>query len=70
METENAGLDPARYVREQLGNVYTRIVLRTGQPGAAPEEQVIRDYDINDYKDKTEITRTRLTTLFYSALRS
>ena len=70
METDDAGLNVARYVREELKNRYTRIVLRTGQPGHAPEARVIRDYDINDYKDKTELTDIKLYTLIYSCLRS
>jgi response regulator RpfG family c-di-GMP phosphodiesterase len=52
-----------------LHNYNIRIVLRTGQPGQAPEEQVIRDYDINDYKEKTDLTRRKLITVFYSSLR-
>ncbi|GAA5218619.1 DUF3369 domain-containing protein [Corallincola platygyrae] len=70
MESPTAGLDCAREIRETLKNCYTRLVLRTGQPGQAPEEQVIRDYDINDYKDKTELTSTKLKTLIYSTIRS
>ena len=70
MESDHAGLEVARYVREDLGNNYSRIVLRTGQPGQAPEHKVIRDYDINDYKDKTELTTTKLNTLMYATLRS
>ncbi len=70
METEHAGLDLARHIREDIGNLNVRIVLRTGQPGQAPEEQVIRDYDINDYKEKTDLTRRRLITVFYSGLRA
>jgi response regulator RpfG family c-di-GMP phosphodiesterase len=70
METDHAGLDVARYAREVLKNRYTRIVLRTGQPGHAPEAKVIRDYDIDDYKDKTELTDIKLYTLIYSCLRS
>jgi response regulator RpfG family c-di-GMP phosphodiesterase len=69
METEHAGLDLARWIREDLNNHRSRIVLRTGQPGQAPEEQVIRDYDINDYKEKTELTKRKLVTVFYAALR-
>ncbi|OPX56240.1 Response regulator c-di-GMP phosphodiesterase, RpfG family, contains REC and HD-GYP domains [Oceanospirillum multiglobuliferum] len=70
MESDDAGLEVARYIRQELHNNITRIVLRTGQPGQAPEDDVIRNYDINDYKDKTELTKTKLVTLFYSALRS
>ncbi len=70
MEEDDAGLTTARYIREQLSNHFVRIVLRTGQPGSAPEEEVIRDYDINDYKDKTELTAQKLRTMMCSALRS
>jgi len=70
MESEHAGLEVVRYIREELQNRHVRIVLRTGQPGQAPEEQVIKTYDINDYKEKTELTKRKLITTFYSALRS
>jgi len=70
METEHAGLDMVEVIRNQLHNSFTRIVLRTGQPGQAPEETIIADYDINDYKEKTELTRGKMHTLLYSCLRS
>src|SRR5574343_178344 len=69
MESEHAGLDLARYIREELENHHVRIVLRTGQPGQAPEEHVIKTYGINDYKEKTELTRRKLITDIYAALR-
>ncbi len=70
METDTAGLDVVSQIREELNNRNTRIVLRTGQPGQAPEEEVIKNYDINDYKDKTELTHLKLHTLLYSCLRA
>ena len=70
MESDQAGLDLVRFIREELKNLQVRIVLRTGQPGQAPEEQVIRDYDINDYKEKTDLTRRKLITVFYAGLRA
>ncbi|WP_396587631.1 DUF3369 domain-containing protein [Bermanella sp. R86510] len=70
METDSAGLDLIHYIRQQLENSYTRLVLRTGQPGQAPEEKIILDYDIDDYKDKTELTSSKLVTLLYAALRA
>ena len=45
-----------------------RIILRTGEPGQAPERQVIVDYDINDYKAKTELTADKLFTALTAAL--
>jgi response regulator RpfG family c-di-GMP phosphodiesterase len=70
METEHAGLETASAIRSELKNTFVRIVLRTGQPGQAPEETIIAEYDINDYKEKTELTRGKLHTLLYSCLRS
>ncbi len=70
METDHAGLELAVKIREELNNGFVRIVLRTGQPGQAPEEDVIAKYDINDYKEKTELTRTKLHTVIYACLRS
>jgi signal transduction histidine kinase len=70
METEHAGLDVVRYVREELKNSFIRIILRTGQPGQAPEKWVVESYDINDYKEKTELTAQKLVTTLVSALRS
>jgi CheY-like chemotaxis protein len=69
MESE-AGLEVARWMRQDLDNQFTRIVLRTGQPGQAPEERVIVNYDINDYKEKTELDRTKLFTTTFAALRA
>ena len=70
METDDAGLRVAQDIREKLANDEIRIVLRTGQPGYAPEENVVKAYDINDYKTKTELTRSRLLTTVFSAVRS
>lgn len=70
METGHAGLDLARQVREELGNRLVRIILRTGQPGQAPERQVIINYDINDYKSKSELTAQKLFTAVTTGIRS
>jgi response regulator RpfG family c-di-GMP phosphodiesterase len=70
METDDAGLQVAEYIRNEMHNHFTRIILRTGQPGQAPEREVIINYDINDYKSKTELTAQKLFTVVISALRS
>ncbi len=70
METDEAGLEVARYIREELNNRFVRIILRTGQPGIAPEKSVIVEYDINDYKAKTDLTLQKLFTSIISSLRS
>ncbi|MEM9301774.1 MAG: DUF3369 domain-containing protein [Pseudomonadota bacterium] len=70
MESDRAGLDLVDRIRNEIGNNRVRIILRTGQPGQAPEEEVIVRYDINGYKEKTELTAQKLFTTVYSALRS
>lgn len=70
METDDAGLQLVRFIRSELDNKQVRIILRTGQPGQAPERQVIVSYDINDYKAKSELTAQKLFTATVAALRS
>jgi response regulator RpfG family c-di-GMP phosphodiesterase len=70
MESDDAGLRLVGRIREELNNHLVRIVLRTGQPGQAPEQQVIIDYDINDYKAKTELTTQKLFTTVVASLRA
>jgi signal transduction histidine kinase/CheY-like chemotaxis protein len=70
METDTAGLNLVEFIRKELKNETVRIILRTGQPGQAPERRVIVDYDINDYKAKTELTADKLFTALTAALRS
>ncbi|MBR9971764.1 sensor domain-containing diguanylate cyclase [Magnetospirillum sulfuroxidans] len=70
METDHAGLSLAQVVRQELGNTRLRIILRTGQPGEAPEREVMLSYDINDYRSKTELTAQKLFTALVGALRS
>lgn len=70
MESSDSGLQVVNYIRNVLHNNSVRIILRTGEPGAAPEKTVILDYDINDYLSKAEITSAKLTMSLVTALRS
>jgi diguanylate cyclase len=70
MEQEDSGLQLVRHIREALKLTEVRIILRTGQPGYAPEIDAIRDFDINDYKTKSELTRIKLYTAVTAAIRS
>lgn len=70
MEQPDAGLRLVQAIREELLMHEVRIILRTGQPGYAPEEKVIHDYDINDYKTKQDLTHTHLITAVVACLRS
>ncbi|WP_198262809.1 EAL domain-containing protein [sulfur-oxidizing endosymbiont of Gigantopelta aegis] len=69
METPDAGLELINHIRNDLDNEMIRLVLRTGQPNQAPEESVINLYDINDYKEKTELTAQKLYTLLRTSLK-
>ncbi|MBF0342188.1 MAG: DUF3369 domain-containing protein, partial [Magnetococcales bacterium] len=70
METDREGLDVVRFIRENLKNLWVRIILRTGQPGLAPEAEVIAEYDINDYKDKVNLSNQGLITSITAGLRT
>lgn len=70
MEREKAGLDLVVAIRERLRLSNLRIILRTGQPGFAPELEAVTQYDINDYQPKLEVTRDRLIAVLTTALRT
>ncbi|PHR57317.1 MAG: hypothetical protein COA44_06350 [Arcobacter sp.] len=70
METDDAGLTFVEYVRNEICNKLVRIVLRTGQPGQAPQRDVVVQLDINDYKEKTELTVDKLFTTVIASIRS
>jgi PAS domain S-box-containing protein len=70
MEKEDSGLELIQFIRESLNNELVRIVIRTGQPGKAPETTVILNYQIDDYKTKTELTKPKLVTSVITALRA
>ncbi|MBU2552147.1 MAG: DUF3369 domain-containing protein [Proteobacteria bacterium] len=70
METEDSGLEVARHIRDRVGNHFVRLILRTGHPGQAPEMEVVLKYDINDYKEKGDLTFQKLYTTVIGALRS
>ncbi len=70
MEAEDSGLRLVEYIRRELANPMMRLVIRTGQPGLAPEREVIDNYDIDGYKDKTELSAQKLYTTVRSALKA
>ena len=70
MEEDDSGLKLVRWIRDDLGNRDVRIILRTGQPGQAPQRDVIVDYDINDYKPKADLSAESLFTAVIAALRA
>jgi diguanylate cyclase (GGDEF)-like protein len=70
MENADSGLILAERIRNELLQSNIQIILRTGQPGYAPEEEIISKYEINDYKTKSELTRNKLFTALATAIRS
>ena len=70
METDHAGLELVEWIRKVKCNQAIRLVLRTGQAGTAPEAKVIKEFDINDYKEKTDFTAGKMTTSVYASIRA
>jgi len=70
MENETSGLEVADFIRNKINNHLIRITLRTGQPGQAPEQEVIVNYDIDNYRNKTELSTDKLFSVMYTSIRS
>lgn len=70
MEEHDSGLKLVEAIRALPQGKAMRIIIRTGQPGYAPELEVIQRYDINDYRTKGEMDRTRLVTTLTAAIRA
>jgi signal transduction histidine kinase len=70
MEAPDSGLVLVRRIREELGNRRIRLILRTGQPGGAPERDVVQGWDVNDYRNKSEMTAQKLFTALVAAVRA
>lgn len=69
METPTAGLDLVNYIRNETKNHLIRLVIRTGQPDEVPERDIIDEYDITDYKEKTELSVDKFYTVVRSSIR-
>jgi len=70
MESETSGLEVADFIRNDINNHLLRITLRTGQPGQAPEQEVIVNYDIDNYRNKTELSSDKLFSVMYTSIRN
>lgn len=68
METVDAGLHLVDVIRNEMQLPNLRIVLRTGQPGYAPEQDVNHRYGIDGYTTKSKLTRTLLISVLTDAL--
>ncbi|WP_414828497.1 EAL domain-containing protein [Alteromonas sp. H39] len=70
MEKDDAGLYLVNTIRNILGNDRIRVILLTGQPGIAPRKDVMKDYDIDEYWNKVDLTEEKLRTLVTSNFRT
>jgi two-component sensor histidine kinase len=70
METELAGLDLIRDLRADARHRLTQVVVRTGEPGAYPESQVVEEYLISDYWPKADLRAARMRASVTGLLRS
>lgn len=70
MESPSAGIELVDWVRRQSHLRAVRLVLRTGEPGNAPEAQIMADHDLHDYLSKTETTARRLVSCVMGAVRA
>ncbi|MBL3588885.1 MAG: diguanylate cyclase [gamma proteobacterium endosymbiont of Lamellibrachia anaximandri] len=69
MESDTAGLELVEVVRNKLGNSDVRIFIRTGQPGMFNQYQIAAQYNINDFKDKANLTIEKLFASITTLLR-
>lgn len=70
MENDRAGLDLAQEIRQHIHNQLIQIILVTGQPGYAPQRQVVIDHEINGYLLKSELTVDKVFLNLHTALRA
>lgn len=70
METDDAGFKIIKYIRETLNNQEVRIIIRTGETGGTPKEEIIQNYDIDGYREKSDLSNLKLFSTVYSALKT
>jgi CheY-like chemotaxis protein len=69
MESDDAGLQLCKFIRE-LPTRKTRIILRTGQPGNAPEPKVMQEYAIDYYLSKGQATPEQMAAVIRGCLQA
>lgn len=66
MESDSAGLEVVEFIRNTLSNRLIRIIIRSGEHGQKNQRFIVDNYDINDYREKSELTMEQ----FYTSLRT
>ncbi|MEM7323921.1 MAG: response regulator [Actinomycetota bacterium] len=69
MESDTAGLELCEHIRNERNDSNMQLFIRTGQPGTAPERDVIDRYDISGYFTKAEMTEDKLYSLVKAGVR-
>lgn len=71
MDTPKSGLEITKYIRDKLKNKNIRIILRTGYPGKlGANKDIIEKYEIDDFKEKTELTHDKLLNVLITSIRT
>jgi CheY-like chemotaxis protein len=69
MENEHAGLDVCKFIRS-LPTRTTRIILRTGQPGSAPQGEILEKEAIDYYLAKTAASSEQMASVIRACLQA
>ncbi len=56
METEDAGINCVRRIRNELKNDKIRLILKTGYPSQIPGPEILEAFDISMFKQETDLT--------------
>jgi PAS domain S-box-containing protein/diguanylate cyclase (GGDEF)-like protein len=70
METDDAGFEFLRQLRDMPLSIQPQVVMLTGQPGNLTATEATERYDINAYLAKPELTNARLISTLATALRN
>jgi len=70
MEEKDSGLEFIRYVRNNLKNQESRLILRTGYPDSLPEQNVINNYEIDGYISKEVNSQLEIEVSIITAIRN
>ena len=70
LKQERTGIDLVHTIRRELKEKLLRIILHAEEDNGTPEEGLIVDYDINDYKGAREFSAGKLRSALISAFRS
>lgn len=70
MESDHAGLELVEYIRNDIKNNALNVYLRTGQPGQAPERDVMEKHNIDGYILKTDLTDEKLYSITLASIKS